>query len=268
VLPTDSKRWKSEQEFFDSEEYRSGPIPDSTIHRYTVCRKPFLPAEFPFWVLGDVSGKRVLELGCGDGGTSILLALKGAVVTGVDISPRAVEVATQRAQLHGVSERVTFLAQPLESYVDEACERFDVVLGFAVLHHVCPTFDDVMAGLAKLAHNGTVFVFCEPVSLSSHLRRIRLALPLKVRGTSDERPLEPLELEIIRRYLPNTRIRMFNLLLRLWARFLPGRYEDFPMAKRAAYDLLGRLDSAILLMPGFSRLGGSAVIYSTSGRKA
>ena len=65
---TDQRRWEQERAFFDAEEYSEEAIPPSTIERYTLCRKPFLPAEYPFWVMGDVRGRRVLELGCGSRG--------------------------------------------------------------------------------------------------------------------------------------------------------------------------------------------------------
>ena len=42
------------------------------------------PTERELRLLGDVSGKRLLELGCGTGAVSIALAQQGAVVIGVD----------------------------------------------------------------------------------------------------------------------------------------------------------------------------------------
>src|SRR5271168_1302478 len=98
------QRWETEQKFFDDEEYSDLPIPASTIERYTLCRKPWLAPEFPFHVLGDVRGKYILELGCGDGRNAIMLALLGAQVVGVDISPKAIEIAKHRAALHDVSQ--------------------------------------------------------------------------------------------------------------------------------------------------------------------
>ena len=45
-------------------------------------------------LLGDVQGKRLLELGCGTGAVSIALAQQGAVVIGVDTDPeRRVEIS-------------------------------------------------------------------------------------------------------------------------------------------------------------------------------
>ena len=46
--------------------------------------------------LGDVTGKRVLDLGCGAGATSIALAERGAFATGVDVSEALLDVARTR----------------------------------------------------------------------------------------------------------------------------------------------------------------------------
>ena len=109
------ERWALEAEFFDAEPYNEGPIDALTIARYTELKKPWLQAESAWAAIGEVTDKRVLEVGCGDGGNSILLALKGARVCGIDISPRAIEIAKKRAALHGVSDRVQFVARRLRS---------------------------------------------------------------------------------------------------------------------------------------------------------
>jgi 2-polyprenyl-3-methyl-5-hydroxy-6-metoxy-1,4-benzoquinol methylase len=258
------ERWKAERDFFDAEEYSQGPVPANTIERYTLCRKPFLPAEYPFWILGDIRGKRILELGSGDGGNSVLLALKGATVCGIDISPRAVEIATRRARMHGVGDRVTFHALPLESYVRQTEEKFDIICGFAILHHLLPVLDELVIQMKRLAHPQTAFLFAEPVSLSRRLRQLRLALPLRIHATPGERPLEPQDLAILRRHLPNLQVEYFGLALRVWARFLPGRYEDFSPLRRMIFDACGRLDRALLWFRGAHVLASSAVLYAPS----
>ena len=51
---------------------------------------------------GDVAGRRVLDLGCGEGAYSRALARLGARVSGVDGSRRLVDVARQRAAVSGL----------------------------------------------------------------------------------------------------------------------------------------------------------------------
>jgi ubiquinone/menaquinone biosynthesis C-methylase UbiE len=54
---------------------------------------------------GDVTGRTLLDLGCGEGGYARVFARRGALVTAVDGSARLVEVARERAQAEGVAVR-------------------------------------------------------------------------------------------------------------------------------------------------------------------
>ena len=62
----------------------------------------------------DLSGKRILDCGCGAGEHSIRLAALGLNVYGVDISKMAIECARQRARNHGVEEQIIFSLNTLE----------------------------------------------------------------------------------------------------------------------------------------------------------
>lgn len=261
------ERWRREQTFFDNEEYSEEPTPANTIERYLSCRKPFLAAEFPFAAMGDARDKRVLEIGCGDGGNAVLLALKGAHVVGIDISPRAIQIAQNRAEMHNVADRAHFFALPLECYVGQAEGRFDIIYGFAILHHLLPVLDGVIDKLKELSHEETMFIFSEPVSLSPWLRKLRLALPIAVHGTEDERPLEPADLATICKRLPDIRIERFGLLLHIWTRFIGGRYEDYSWLTMALYDALARIDHALLSLPGIRRFACSAILHTNPARR-
>jgi SAM-dependent methyltransferase len=57
--------------------------------------RPGLPAQVRH-ALGELSGKRVLHLGCGTGEGSAELADRGAVVTGVDVLSDALDAARER----------------------------------------------------------------------------------------------------------------------------------------------------------------------------
>jgi SAM-dependent methyltransferase len=79
-------------------------------------------------------GTRVLDVGCGIGRWSRLLAARGADVMGVDLSPTMVEQARQRAVSDGVADRCRFRVQDLSNL--NVGERFDLVLGVTVLQHI------------------------------------------------------------------------------------------------------------------------------------
>ena len=86
---------------------------DRTSDEYQERHREFITAPEPRWgvwqipeselnVLGDVSGKDVLELGCGAAQWSILLAQQGAHAVGLDNSERQLEHARRRMDAAGV----------------------------------------------------------------------------------------------------------------------------------------------------------------------
>jgi SAM-dependent methyltransferase len=77
---------------------------------------------------------RVLDIGCGVGRWSRLLAARGADVTGVDISPTMIEEARRRAQREGVAERCRFHVRDISAL--DVPGEFDLVLGVTVLQHI------------------------------------------------------------------------------------------------------------------------------------
>jgi 2-polyprenyl-3-methyl-5-hydroxy-6-metoxy-1,4-benzoquinol methylase len=79
-------------------------------------------------------GTRVLDVGCGVGRWSLLLAARGAQVTGVDLSPTMIAQARQRADAADVADHCRFLVQDLAQL--NAGDQFDLMLGVTVLQHI------------------------------------------------------------------------------------------------------------------------------------
>jgi SAM-dependent methyltransferase len=80
---------------------------------------------------GDVSGRRILDAGCGSGPLSAALRDRGAIVSGFDLSAAMIELA--RARLGAGADLVVHdLAEPLP-YPDAA---FDDVVASLVLHYL------------------------------------------------------------------------------------------------------------------------------------
>lgn len=79
---------------------------------------------------GEVKGRRVLDVGCGDGEFAVELAARGATVTAIDASAAMVEAAQARAQRHKAA--VTFQVAKAES-LPFAAEQFDLVTAITIL---------------------------------------------------------------------------------------------------------------------------------------
>lgn len=90
---------------------------------------------------GDVSGRRILDAGCGSGPLSEALRAEGAVVTGLDASAAMVDLARKRLG-EDVEVHVADLAGPLPF----ADAEFDDVVASLVLHYL----EDWTGPLAEL----------------------------------------------------------------------------------------------------------------------
>ena len=62
--------------------------------------------------LGDGEGRTLLDVGCGTGVLSIAAARQGFIVSGCDIDPEAVAIASRNADRNGVSDHVSFVCAP------------------------------------------------------------------------------------------------------------------------------------------------------------
>jgi len=98
----------------------------------------------------------ILDLGCGPGWTSHLLAKAGYAVTGVDIAERMIEIASERAASENLS--IDFQVSDMEE-LDLPKKDFDGVLFFDCLHH-CPNYEEVVRrAYAHLKPGGCLILF-------------------------------------------------------------------------------------------------------------
>lgn len=186
--------------------------------------------------LGDLQGKRVLEMGCGLGSLSLLLAKSGAKLTAFDISAGSIEVAKERAAAAGVADRIQFDVCPAEQlpYEDGS---FDIVFGKAVLHHLdAPT---AHPHLFRLLRPGGKAAFSEPMGMNPVLNFVReyVHYPHKNPRGADR----PLNYDDIRQWTEGfskvqiQEIQLFSMLERGL-----GFGRPLPMLRRADQALLRR----------------------------
>jgi SAM-dependent methyltransferase len=129
---------------------QGGVSPDSNISRFLD-------------VVGDVSGLAVLDAGCGEGYLSRILAQRGANVTGVDISPRLVEMARAKDPDGAITYQVADLSQPLLAYP----AHFDLIASYFVLNDVYDYQGFLTTLSAALKPGGRLVIFMNnPYSLA------------------------------------------------------------------------------------------------------
>jgi 2-polyprenyl-3-methyl-5-hydroxy-6-metoxy-1,4-benzoquinol methylase len=158
--------------------------------------------------LGDVRGLRVLDFGCGHGMAAVVLARRGARVTGFDLSPGYLDEASQRADANGV--RIDWVRADAER-LPFADASFDRVWGNAILHHV-----DVRRTrheLARVLTRDGIAVFCEPWGENPILKLARNRLPYpKKNRTADEEPLRERHVRALRDIFPHVEVCHFQLV--------------------------------------------------------
>lgn len=146
---------KSERPLRELEEERVVPWGDPGHFAWHLARYRFA---LPF-----VAGKRVLDVGCGEGYGSALLAEHAARVVGVDYSPAAIRHASSAYR----SEKLTFrVADATE--LQEDLGLFDVVTCFEVVEHV-EQDEKLFAGVAGLLTPGGTLLLSTPNKLVDEL---------------------------------------------------------------------------------------------------
>jgi SAM-dependent methyltransferase len=85
-----------------------------------------------FAAFAEARGKRVLEIGCGNGADAVMFAKHGAAYVGVDLTDTAVDATRRHLAAEGLEGRCGL------ANVEQLCyakESFDIVYSFGVLHH-------------------------------------------------------------------------------------------------------------------------------------
>jgi SAM-dependent methyltransferase len=226
-------------------------IAEREIARYMDPRpETAYPLEYAFAVLGDVVGRTILELGCGSGINSVLLARRGARVIAVDISRSLIEVAARRVAVHGVGDRVRFVTGSVHD-LPLAAESVDVVVGISVLHHL--ELNAAAQEIGRVLKPGGRAVFKEPVRASRLLRLARAAVPYRRSDASPfERPLTLADLETFRQSFAAGPCRAF------WLPFVNIARVVTPNSGR--FETAHRIDAALLRRwPALAPLAGIRV---------
>src|SRR4051794_35093102 len=120
------------------------------------------------------AGRRVLEFGCGLSAQAYGLAARGAHVTGIDISPVAIEKARAKAEEAGVAANTEFVLMDAEA-LDFAPGTFDLAVGNSVIHHL--DLAKAYEGTARVLKPAGAAIFREPMGHNALINLYRRRTP-------------------------------------------------------------------------------------------
>lgn len=166
--------------------------------------------EYAFYLLGDVCGKTVLDLGCGTGENLIPLLKRGAHVIAMDISPELVALARRRIEIEPMN-RSTAMVQVGSAYDTGLPDQsVDVVFSMALLHHL--DLEKARREIYRILRPGGRFILREPIRFSRTMNSLRKLLPAPKADISDyEHPMTREEVATVTRGFTVLAQRNFRL---------------------------------------------------------
>ena len=190
----------------------------------------------------------MLEYGCGTGSLAFALAELGDRVTGIDISPVAIEMATaeaQRRQLSGIDFKVMDA-----EHLELPDSSLDLICGSAVLHHL--DLDRAGSEIRRVLKPGGQLVLLEPLGQNPLINWYRRRTP-HLRSV-DEHPFRLKEIEDFSSQFSSADLRFFHIIS-LGAAVLVGR-PGFT----AALNVADAGDRLLLSIPAMKRLAWIVVL--------
>lgn len=155
--------------------------------------------------LGNLTGKTLLDVGCGLGEASVYFAMKGASVTALDLSPGMLEATQKLAKRNAVSVQVHQASA--EKVLLRADQMFDIIYAGNLLHHV--ELEETIERLLPHLRDGGVFVSWDPLSYNPAINIYR-RIATDVR-TADEHPLKLADLRHIQSRFGSVEFKYFWL---------------------------------------------------------
>ncbi len=135
-----------------------------------------------------LSGKKILDVGCGGGILAESMARRGADVTGIDLGTENLKAASIHASQSGLDNTLRYQHIPVETLAATHAGQFDVVTCMEMLEHVPDPSAIVQACFELLAPGGVCVLSTINRSPKSYLFAIigaEYVLRLLDRGTHD-----------------------------------------------------------------------------------
>jgi len=135
-----------------------------------------------------LSGKHIVDIGCGGGILTEALAQRGALMTGIDMAEQSLKVA--RLHLHESDLDIDYQLSTAEAFAEHNAARFDVVACLEMLEHVPDPAAIIDAAVRLLKPGGCLILSTlnrNPKSFALAILGAEYVLGLIPRGTHQYR---------------------------------------------------------------------------------
>lgn len=194
-------RIASEEQFHDLWAASEDVQKIDVIKSNTVCTAPEM--RFISEKLGNLKGKRLLDVGCGLGEASVFFAIQGAKVLSTDLSEGMLNATQSLARKYNVG--VDVHKSSAESLLLPESEKFDVIYVGNLFHHVDiePTILRLKPHLTK----GGTLISWDPVAYNPLINVYRV-IATETR-TVDEHPLKLSDIRLFKKHFQKVECRWF-----------------------------------------------------------
>ena len=248
-LPVELARRIGQEERENDEIYRRRSLDGLDLSRTHYGHRYML--NWALQRLPNLNGACVLDIGVGEGQSSVLLARAGAQVTGIDISSEALVRATELAKRCGVKPKFIQMAGEELRFPDAS---FDAILCMSAYHHM--DLERATAEFVRVLRPGGRVVMIEPLATNPPAWLYRRVGRLFAReATSEESPLRVADLKLLRQYFRRVEWQgMFLLSVCLFGLDRIFGSERVQFLAESAFAWVGPLDSILLKIPGLQRI--------------
>ncbi|MEM9168561.1 MAG: magnesium protoporphyrin IX methyltransferase [Pseudomonadota bacterium] len=144
------------------------------------------------WLPDDLSGRRVLDAGCGAGQLAVEAARRGADVVAVDVAATLVGLARERAEQSPLAGRIDFR---VGDAFDESLGRFDHIVAMdSLIHYRMNDILSVLRGFTARCDGTTAFTFAPRTAALTTMLAVGRLFPRSDRSPA-VRPASPARLK-------------------------------------------------------------------------